>query len=203
MAAPSGALPVGRYLGALACIFAVLYALVFFTGDPAARPQLGLDLAAAPRSPCRRKTTDGKPPGSEELDQARQIIEHRVNGLGVAEAEVVTEGDRTSSSRCPARTATRPAVGATAQLRFRPVLDARPRAATPPAPPARRRTSAGERRRPRRPPRGRRSAAPPAVRRGDPDATRRRRGAAAPTAPAATGSRRAAGDPAGRRRPKQ
>ena len=43
MAAPSGQLPVARYLGALVGILAVLYALVFFTGD-SPNPRLGLDL---------------------------------------------------------------------------------------------------------------------------------------------------------------
>ena len=42
MAAPSGSLPVGRYLGALAGILVILYALVFFTGD-SSTPKLGLD----------------------------------------------------------------------------------------------------------------------------------------------------------------
>ena len=40
MAAPSGSLPIGRYLGALAGILVILYALVFFTGD-SSTPKLG------------------------------------------------------------------------------------------------------------------------------------------------------------------
>ena len=42
------------------------------------------------------------------LEEARGIIDQRVNGTGVAEAEVSTQGGRTSSSRSPARTARQP-----------------------------------------------------------------------------------------------
>ena len=67
----------------------VLYGLVFFTGDRR-RPSSASTSRAAPRSPCRRRRpTTGA--GQAALDQARQIIERRVNGLGVAEAEVVTQ----------------------------------------------------------------------------------------------------------------
>ena len=85
MAAPSGSLPIGRYLGILAGVLALLYALVFFTGD-SATPKLGLDLQGGTQVTLQAKTTDNQAPSSEALDQARQIIERRVNGLGVAEA---------------------------------------------------------------------------------------------------------------------
>ncbi|HST64079.1 MAG TPA: protein translocase subunit SecD, partial [Mycobacteriales bacterium] len=90
MAAPSGSLPIGRYLGVLAGILVVLYALVFFTGD-SATPKLGLDLEGGTQVTLQAQTTDNRDPSSASLDQARQIIERRVNGLGVAEAEVVTQ----------------------------------------------------------------------------------------------------------------
>jgi preprotein translocase subunit SecD len=56
---------------------------------------------------------------------ARQIIEQRVNGLGVAEAEVVTEGDSNIVISVPGDNGDRAReLGATAQLRFRPVVQA-------------------------------------------------------------------------------
>ena len=133
MAAPSGSLPVGRYLGALAGILVVLYALVFFTGD-SSTPKLGLDLEGGTQVTLQAQTTDNKPPSSAALDQARQIIERRVNGLGVAEAEVVTQSpDRIVISVPGANGDAAKSVGQTAQLRLRPVIYSAAAAATPPA----------------------------------------------------------------------
>ena len=133
MAAPSGSLPVGRYLGALAGILVVLYALVFFTGD-SSTPKLGLDLEGGTQVTLQAQTTDNQPPSSAALDQARQIIERRVNGLGVAEAEVVTESpDRIVISVPGANGDAAKSVGQTAQLRLRPVISSAAAAATPPA----------------------------------------------------------------------
>ena len=133
MAAPSGSLPVGRYLGALAGILVVLYALVFFTGD-SSTPKLGLDLEGGTQVTLQAQTTDNKPPSSAALDQARQIIERRVNGLGVAEAEVVTQSpDRIVISVPGANGDAAKSVGQTAQLRLRPVIYSAAAAATPPS----------------------------------------------------------------------
>ncbi len=133
MAAPSGSLPVGRYLGALAGILVVLYALMFFTGD-SSTPKLGLDLEGGTQVTLQAQTTDNKPPSSAALDQARQIIERRVNGLGVAEAEVVTQSpDRIVISVPGANGDAAKSVGQTAQLRLRPVIYSAAAAATPPS----------------------------------------------------------------------
>jgi preprotein translocase subunit SecD len=133
VAAPSGSLPVGRYLGALAGILVILYALVFFTGD-SSTPKLGLDLEGGTQVTLQAQTTDNKPPSSAALDQARQIIERRVNGLGVAEAEVVTQSpDRIVISVPGANGDAAKSVGQTAQLRLRPVIYSAAAAATPPA----------------------------------------------------------------------
>ena len=133
MAAPSGSLPVGRYLGALAGILVILYALVFFTGD-SPNPKLGLDLEGGTQVTLQAQTTDNRPPSSAALDQARQIIERRVNGLGVAEAEVVTQSpDRIVISVPGANGDAAKSVGQTAQLRLRPVIYSAAAAATPPS----------------------------------------------------------------------
>jgi preprotein translocase subunit SecD len=114
-------LPAGRYFGALALIVALLYGLVFLGGDHT--PQLGLDLRGGTTVTLTARTPDGKAPAKQDLELARQIIEQRVNGLGVAEAEVVTEGDANIVISVPGDDGDQARqLGATAQLRFRPVL---------------------------------------------------------------------------------
>jgi len=93
VAAPSGHLKVTRYFAVLAVIIAGLYALVFLTGDHKARPKLGLDLQGGTSMTLQAISPDGKPPSADNLNQARSIIANRVNSSGVAEPEVVTEGN--------------------------------------------------------------------------------------------------------------
>ncbi|MCZ2812869.1 protein translocase subunit SecD [Modestobacter sp. VKM Ac-2979] len=115
-------LPARRYFAAFLAIVAGLYALVFLTGDQRT-PQLGLDLQGGTTVTLAARTPDGQAPDQEDLELARQIIEQRVNGLGVAEAEVVTEGDSNIVISVPGDDGERAReLGATAQLRFRPVL---------------------------------------------------------------------------------
>src|SRR5215213_8681030 len=124
-------LPARRYFGAFLLIVAVLYGLIFLTGTQRT-PQLGLDLRGGTTVTLTAKTPDGKPPAQEELELARQIIEQRVNGLGVAEAEVVTEGDSNIVISVPGDDGEQAReLGATAQLRFRPVIQVADAAATP------------------------------------------------------------------------
>jgi preprotein translocase subunit SecD len=115
-------LPASRYFGAFVLIVAVLYGLIFFVGEQRT-PQLGLDLRGGTTVTLTARTPDGEPPAPEELELARQIIEQRVNGLGVAEAEVVTEGDNNIVISVPGDDGEQAReLGATAQLRFRPVI---------------------------------------------------------------------------------
>ena len=123
-------------------ILAVLYALVFFTGS-SRTPQLGLDLRGGTTVTLTARTPNGKAPAQEDLELARQIIEQRVNGLGVAEAEVVTEGNSNIVISVPGDNGDQAReLGQTAQLRFRPVITG-PRAGR-----ARRPAAAPPRRRP-------------------------------------------------------
>ena len=72
------------------------------------------------------------------MNTAVGIIERRVNGLGVSEAEVQTQGDEHIIVNIPKGTNEKQAreqVGTTAQLYFRPVLDRR-RTAAPAATPS-------------------------------------------------------------------
>jgi preprotein translocase subunit SecD len=115
-------MPAGRYFGAFVLIVAALYGLIFFTGTDRT-PQLGLDLRGGTTVTLTARTPDGQAPAQEDLELARQIIEQRVNGLGVAEAEVVTEGDSNIVISVPGDDGEQAReLGATAQLRFRPVI---------------------------------------------------------------------------------
>lgn len=93
MAPKSGHFRPARYLALFGVIVAVLYALVFFTGDKKPTPKLGIDLQGGTSVTLTARTPDGSRPSGDSLKLARQIIESRVNGLGVSGAEVVIDGD--------------------------------------------------------------------------------------------------------------
>lgn len=120
-----------RYLAVLGGIFVVLYALVFFTGPGAIgdvhqklKPRLGLDLVGGTTLTLIAQTPDGKAPSKTSLEEARSIIEQRVNGLGIAEPEVVTEGSNNIVVSVAGQNSDAiKQVGAPAQLRFRKVLN--------------------------------------------------------------------------------
>ncbi|SCL54143.1 preprotein translocase subunit SecD [Micromonospora chersina] len=121
----------GRQLAVLGFIFVVLYLLVFFSGGASGgwkdrlEPRLGLDLIGGTRLTLEAtNSVDGKPPTSANLEEARQIIENRVNAYGVAEAEVVTEGNRNIVISLPGQNRDLTNVGEAAELRFRKVLKA-------------------------------------------------------------------------------
>ncbi len=121
----------GRQLAVLGLIFVVLYLLVFFSGGASGgwkdrlEPRLGLDLVGGTRLTLEAtNTVDGKPPTAGNLEEARQIIESRVNAYGVAEAEVVTEGNRNIVISLPGQNRDLTDVGSAAELRFRKVLKA-------------------------------------------------------------------------------
>jgi len=121
--APSaGALRVGRYFATLLGLFVVLYGIVFWPHQPRT-PKLGLDLQGGAQVILKAQTLDGKAPSKSSLDQARQIITNRVNGLGVSSAEVVTQGNDRIVVSVPGASANDiKDVGGTALLQFRPLL---------------------------------------------------------------------------------
>ncbi|GAA0512522.1 hypothetical protein Ade02nite_43630 [Paractinoplanes deccanensis] len=90
----------GRQLAVLGFIFVVLYLLVFFAGGASGsftdrlHPKLGLDLVGGTQATYIASVQGGQVPSKESMEQARDIIEQRVNALGVSEAEVVIQGDR-------------------------------------------------------------------------------------------------------------
>ncbi|MFS8498622.1 MAG: protein translocase subunit SecD [Micromonosporaceae bacterium] len=119
----------GRQLAVLALSFVLLYGLALFSGTSGMgwlerlEPRLGLDLVGGTRVTFLAVTEDGANPAPDQLEQARQIIESRVNALGVEEAEVVSEGDNliVISVAGEGEDALR-SVGQPAELRFRKVL---------------------------------------------------------------------------------
>ncbi|MFC8298796.1 protein translocase subunit SecD [Micromonospora orduensis] len=143
MAPPQGQMRPGRQLAVLGFIFVVLYLLVFFAGGASGswkdrlEPRLGLDLIGGTRVTLEAtNSVDGKPPTADNLEEARQIIESRVNAFGVAEAEVVTEGNRNIVISLPGENRNLDDVGEAAELRFRKVLKAADGSGTAAAPPA-------------------------------------------------------------------
>ncbi|MGE5828599.1 MAG: protein translocase subunit SecD [Micromonosporaceae bacterium] len=139
MAPPQGQTRPSRYLAVLALIFVALYAAVFFGGpDKVAdkfKPKLGLDLVGGTTLTLIATTENGRAPDGGSLEQARQIIANRVDGLGVAEAQVVTEGDRNIViSLAGEKNDTIRQVGKPAQLRFRKVISTTNDSPVAPAP---------------------------------------------------------------------
>ncbi|QYN20111.1 protein translocase subunit SecD [Amycolatopsis sp. DSM 110486] len=134
MAPSAGHLRPGRYLAFFALIVVVLYALVFFTGSGKATPKLGIDLQGGTRVTLTARTPDGGQPTRDSLNQARQIIEQRVNGIGVAGTEVVLDGNNVVITVPGAQGDQAKSLGQTAKLGFRKVITSQPNA--PAAPPA-------------------------------------------------------------------
>ncbi len=122
MAPPAGQIRPGRYLAIFALIIVGIYSLVFFTGNQKPTPELGIDLQGGTRVTLTARTPNGQPPSQESLKQARQIIEQRVNGLGVSGSEVTTSG-RNLVITVPGKQGEKAKqLGQTAELQFRPVL---------------------------------------------------------------------------------
>jgi preprotein translocase subunit SecD len=107
----------GRTLVVFLAGIAVLYGLVALGGTW--KPALGLDLQGGTRITL---TANGNP-SKENLEEAASIIDKRVNGTGVAEAEVTTQGNRYIVVEIPGDTDNSlvDTVKRQAQLRFRTV----------------------------------------------------------------------------------
>nr|WTB29933.1 protein translocase subunit SecD [Streptomyces sp. NBC_00830] len=127
----------GRPGRALALILIAMVALtggMFLSGHTT--PRLGIDLAGGTSITLKAKSQPGKPDAINQtnMDTAVSIIERRVNGLGVSEAEVQTQGRDNIIVNIPKGTNSKQAreqVGTTAQLYFRPVLTVTAGQATP------------------------------------------------------------------------
>ena len=109
----------GRRLIAFGVVIAALYGGVALGGEW--QPKLGLDLQGGTSITLEAQTPSGDKPPKSQLDEARGIIDQRVNGTGVAEAEVATQGDRNIVVEVPGSNPKGlvDTVKQTAQLRFR------------------------------------------------------------------------------------
>ncbi len=98
---------------------------MFYSGT--LTPRLGIDLAGGTSFTLAAQNQPGKPNAINEtnMNTAAGIMERRVNGLGVTESEVQTQGSNHIIVNIPKGTDAKQArqqVGTTAQLGFRPVL---------------------------------------------------------------------------------
>ncbi len=109
----------------------ILIAIVALTGGMFASgnttPRLGIDLAGGTSITLRAVPERGQESAINKanMDTAVNIMERRVNGLGVSEAEVQTQGNDNIIVNIPKGTNSKQAreqVGTTAKLYFRPVL---------------------------------------------------------------------------------
>ena len=109
----------------------ILIAIVALTGGMFASghttPRLGIDLAGGTSITLRAVAQPGEESSINKtnMDTAVDIMNRRVNGLGVSEAEVQTQGSRNIIVNIPKGTNSdeaRQQVGTTAKLYFRPVL---------------------------------------------------------------------------------
>jgi preprotein translocase subunit SecD len=113
----------------------VLSGGMFLAGETT--PRLGIDLAGGVSITLTAKADQGSAVTKSNMDTAVGIINRRVNGLGVSEAEVQTQGSKNIIVNIPKGTNADQAekqVGTTAQLYFRQVLaevDGEPAKTTP------------------------------------------------------------------------
>lgn len=115
----------GRALALILIAIAALTGGMFASGHTT--PRLGIDLAGGTSITLEAENEPGQPNAINKtnMDTAVDIMNRRVNGLGVTEAEVQTQGDRNIIVNIPKGTNSKQAreqVGTTAKLYFRPVL---------------------------------------------------------------------------------
>lgn len=107
-----------RAIALFALILVATYALIFLTGDREPSPKLGIDLRGGTRVTL---VPQGEEPTKDQLDQARTILENRVNGMGVSDASVVVDGNTLVITVSGEESADVRNIGQTSQLMFRPV----------------------------------------------------------------------------------
>ncbi|MET9660921.1 protein translocase subunit SecD [Streptomyces sp. NPDC006510] len=115
----------GRSLALILIAMVALTGGMFLADQPT--PRLGIDLAGGTSITLEAKSEPGQESAINKtnMDTAVEIMERRVNGLGVSEAEVQTQGNRNIIVNIPKGTNSaqaREQVGTTAKLYFRPVL---------------------------------------------------------------------------------
>jgi preprotein translocase subunit SecD len=110
-----------RYLTSFLFIVAILYALVFATGDHQPKPKLGIDLQGGTRVALTARSEKGTP-DPDQLDEARKVIDNRVNKIGVAGAEVIRDGQQIIITVPGEGGDQAKTLGQTGKMNFRPVV---------------------------------------------------------------------------------
>jgi preprotein translocase subunit SecD len=123
-----------RSLGVLGLLLVMMYGTMALLGEWT--PRLGLDLRGGTSITLSATTPDGSDPTAESMLQAVDIVRARVNGSGVAEAEITTQGSTNIVVQVPGvgEDELVRLVGQTAELRFRPVRAVIPGGSPAPAP---------------------------------------------------------------------
>jgi preprotein translocase subunit SecD len=112
-------------LGLVVVLLGVAAYLIFIRQPVSKSTQLGLDLKGGVSVQLEGYQTDGSQVTRQEMEQAVQVIQQRVNSLGVTEPEIQIQGQNQVIVNIPGITDSRRAVeviGRTAQLGFYEVL---------------------------------------------------------------------------------
>ncbi|MDO4908386.1 MAG: protein translocase subunit SecD [Corynebacterium sp.] len=107
-------------VGLFLLLVIIIYVLIFTTGSKSPTPKLGIDLQGGTRVTL---VPQGQTPTQDQLTQARQILENRVNGMGVSGASVVVDGNTLVITVPGSDSSEARSLGQTSQLYFRPVTN--------------------------------------------------------------------------------
>ncbi|SDK89646.1 preprotein translocase subunit SecD [Arthrobacter sp. ov407] len=123
------------WLGVLIAAMTAVLAGGTIAGQAGWAPKLALDLEGGTQMILAPKVEGGSGITEDQLNQAVAIIRQRVDGSGVAEAEISTQSGRNVVVSLPGTPAkeTRALIQASADMNFRPVIQAGPGAAVPAA----------------------------------------------------------------------
>ena len=110
-----------RNLIILVVMAALVAVSLYYIIPPSVKTHLGLDLQGGLEVVYTAKTADGKPPTKAQLEQTVGILDRRVNGLGVTESQIQTQGADQVAIALPGISDAEQAlsvIGKTAQLEF-------------------------------------------------------------------------------------
>jgi preprotein translocase subunit SecD len=131
----NSALRVLVWLGVILAVMTAVLAGGTMSGHASWAPKLALDLEGGTQMILAPKVEGGSDINEDQLNQAVSIIRQRVDGSGVAEAEISTQSGRNVVVSLPGTPSkeTRALIQASADMNFRPVLQAGAGAAVPTA----------------------------------------------------------------------
>ncbi|MBT2594887.1 protein translocase subunit SecD [Arthrobacter sp. ISL-72] len=129
----NSALRVLVWLGVILAVMTAVLAGGTMSGHASWAPKLALDLEGGTQMILAPKVEGGSDINEDQLNQAVAIIRQRVDGSGVAEAEISTQSGRNVVVSLPGTPSkeTRALIQASADMNFRPVLQAGAGAAVP------------------------------------------------------------------------